>query len=107
MFRAFLRSPTSFIKDAAARPDEANSLPNFLVQPKQLHSFSSRLPAMILVVVLAELLQEYAAKVARALEPLLNDAPLPRRMRFFFLQSLLSMPPALPSPQGYGVTTEG
>jgi hypothetical protein len=62
---------------------------------------------MILVVVLAELVQDYTAKFARALEQLLNDGPSPRRARFPMLQSLPVVPPALPPPQGHGVVTTG
>jgi hypothetical protein len=55
---------------------------------------------MILVVVLAELLQDYTVKFARALEQLLNDGPSPRRARFPMLQSL----PVVPL-HGHGVVT--
>ena len=62
---------------------------------------------MILVVVLAELLQDYTAKFARALEQVLNDAPFPRRVRFLMLQGLPFVPPALRQPLGHGVITTG
>ncbi|WVZ86853.1 hypothetical protein U9M48_033574 [Paspalum notatum var. saurae] len=53
---------------------------------------------MILVAIVAELLEEYTALVARVLEQLLNDAPFPRRMRFLMLRSLPFVPPPLPPP---------
>jgi hypothetical protein len=63
---------------------------------------------MMLVVVLAELLQDYTAMFARALDRLLNDGPfLRRRARFPRLQSLPFVPPALPPPHGHGVITTG
>ncbi|CAL9124888.1 unnamed protein product [Musa textilis] len=43
---------------------------------------------MILVAIVAEMLEEYTALVARVLEHLLRDAPFPRRMRFLMLRSL-------------------
>ncbi|MBO8831395.1 hypothetical protein INO48_14035, partial [Staphylococcus aureus] len=58
----------------------------------------SFLAAMILVAVVAELLEEYTALVARVLEQLLTDAPFPRRMRFLMLRSLPFVPPPLPPP---------
>jgi len=56
---------------------------------------------MILVAIVAELLEEYTALVARVLEQLLADAPFPRRMRFLMLRSLPFVPPPLlpPPPQ--------
>ncbi|KQK16345.1 hypothetical protein BRADI_1g28326v3 [Brachypodium distachyon] len=58
---------------------------------------------MILVAVMAELLEEYTAAVARAMERLLSAAPriLPRRVRFLVLRSLpfaAASPPAVPPP---------
>ncbi|KAK3141708.1 hypothetical protein QOZ80_4BG0337370 [Eleusine coracana subsp. coracana] len=66
---------------------------------------------MILVAIVAELLEEYTALVARVLEQLLNDAPFPRRMRFLMLRSLpfvespLLPPP--PPPHALRITTRG
>ncbi|KAF3340331.1 hypothetical protein FCM35_KLT16102 [Carex littledalei] len=53
---------------------------------------------MILVAIVAELLEEYTALVARVLEQLLNDAPFPRRMRFLMLRSLPFASPPQPLP---------
>ena len=57
---------------------------------------------MILVAVMAELLEEYTAAVARAVERLLSVAPriLPRRVRFIVLRSLpfASRPQPVPPP---------
>ncbi|XP_020570626.1 uncharacterized protein LOC110017840 [Phalaenopsis equestris] len=49
---------------------------------------------MILVAILAQLLEECTALVARVLEHFLNEAPFLRRLRFFILRSLsfTSMP---------------
>lgn len=54
---------------------------------------------MILVAVVAELLEEYTALVARVLEQLLTDAPFPRRMRFLMLRSLPFVPTSHSSKQ--------
>ena len=66
---------------------------------------------MILVGIVAELLEEYTALVARVLEQLLTDAPFPRRMRFLMLRSLPFVPPPpLPPPpplHALHVTTRG
>jgi hypothetical protein len=62
---------------------------------------------MMLLVVLAELLQDYTAKFARALDQLLNDGTFRRRARFPRLQSLPFAPSALPPPHGHGVITTG
>ncbi|GJN26640.1 hypothetical protein PR202_gb14589 [Eleusine coracana subsp. coracana] len=74
-------------------------------------SFPSLFPAsgdeMILVVVLAELLQDYTAKFARALEQVLNDAPFPRRVRFLMLQGLPAPPSLVPPSNGHGVIATG
>ncbi|KAG6408437.1 hypothetical protein SASPL_131449 [Salvia splendens] len=45
---------------------------------------------MILVAIVAELLEEYTVVVARVLEHVLQDAPLPfpRRVRFLILRNL-------------------
>ncbi|MQL80248.1 hypothetical protein Taro_012698 [Colocasia esculenta] len=52
---------------------------------------------MIMVTVVAELLQEYSALVARALRRMLrdDDGPFPRRLRFAVLRNLplASFPP--------------
>ncbi|KAF7039707.1 hypothetical protein CFC21_049657 [Triticum aestivum] len=56
---------------------------------------------MILVAVMAELLEEYTAAVARALERLLSAAPLrilPRRVRFVVLRTLPFASPSPPVP---------
>ncbi|XP_044337705.1 uncharacterized protein [Triticum aestivum] len=56
---------------------------------------------MILVAVMAELLEEYTAAVARALERLLSAAPLrilPRRVRFVVLRPLPFASPSAPVP---------
>ncbi|KAF2922740.1 hypothetical protein DAI22_07g136500 [Oryza sativa Japonica Group] len=58
---------------------------------------------MILVAIVAELLEEYTAAVARAMELLLSRAPpriFPRRVRFLVLRSLpfASPPPSPLSP---------
>ncbi|CAL9068013.1 unnamed protein product [Musa banksii] len=53
---------------------------------------------MILVAIVAEMLEEYTALVARVLEHLLRDAPFPRRMRFLMLRSLPFAAPPLPLP---------
>ncbi|WOL07108.1 hypothetical protein Cni_G15845 [Canna indica] len=55
---------------------------------------------MILVAIVAELLEEYTALVARVLEQLLHGAPFPRRVRFLILRNLpFASPPApLPPP---------
>ncbi|KAG6521214.1 hypothetical protein ZIOFF_018280 [Zingiber officinale] len=50
---------------------------------------------MILVSVVAELLEEYTALVARVLEQLVRGAPFPRRIRFLILRRL---PFASPRP---------
>ncbi|XP_012086561.1 uncharacterized protein LOC105645553 [Jatropha curcas] len=43
---------------------------------------------MILVAIVAELLEEYTAVLARMLEHMFNEAPFPRRIRFLILRSL-------------------
>ncbi|KAJ9148180.1 hypothetical protein P3X46_030260 [Hevea brasiliensis] len=43
---------------------------------------------MILVAIVAELLEEYTALLARVLEHMFNEAPFPRRVRFLILRSL-------------------
>lgn len=43
---------------------------------------------MILVAIVAELMEEYTALLARVLEHLFHDAPFPRRVRFRILYSL-------------------
>ncbi|KAJ9706418.1 hypothetical protein PVL29_001766 [Vitis rotundifolia] len=43
---------------------------------------------MILVAIVAELMEEYTALLARVLEHLFHDAPFPRRIRFLILRSL-------------------
>nr|CAB3447528.1 unnamed protein product [Digitaria exilis] len=53
---------------------------------------------MILVAIVAELMEEYTALVARVLEHLLHGAPFPRRMRFLMLRSLPFAAPPLPPP---------
>ncbi|KAJ8763751.1 hypothetical protein K2173_003533 [Erythroxylum novogranatense] len=59
---------------------------------------------MILVAIVAELLEEYTAVLARVLEHLFTDAPFPRRVRFLILRSLpfvsASRPrlPPIPAP---------
>ncbi|KQJ84192.1 uncharacterized protein LOC100845464 [Brachypodium distachyon] len=54
---------------------------------------------MFLVGVVAELLEDYTALVARVLEQLLNDAPFPRPMRTLMLRSLpFAAPPPPPPP---------
>ncbi|XP_074592276.1 uncharacterized protein LOC141848063 [Curcuma longa] len=54
---------------------------------------------MILVAVVAELLEEYTALVARVLEQLVQGAPFPRRVRFHILRSLpFASPPPPPPP---------
>ncbi|THU55048.1 hypothetical protein C4D60_Mb11t02450 [Musa balbisiana] len=53
---------------------------------------------MILVAIVAEMLEEYTALVARVLEHLLRDAPFPRRMRFLMLRSLPFAFPPVPLP---------
>ncbi|CAI0441851.1 unnamed protein product [Linum tenue] len=49
---------------------------------------------MILVAVVAELLEEYTAVVARVLEHLLHGAPFPRRVRFLILRRLPFVSPS-------------
>ncbi|KAL0395072.1 UNVERIFIED_CONTAM: hypothetical protein Slati_4473400 [Sesamum latifolium] len=54
---------------------------------------------MILVAIVAELLEEYTVVVARVLEHMLQDAPLPfpRRVRFLILRNLpFASPPSTP-----------
>nr|BAJ97151.1 predicted protein [Hordeum vulgare subsp. vulgare] len=61
---------------------------------------------MILVAVMAELLEEYTAAVARALERLLCAAPLrilPRRVRFIVLRTLPFAAPSPPVPPPHAV----
>ncbi|XP_038680167.1 uncharacterized protein LOC119981186 [Tripterygium wilfordii] len=55
---------------------------------------------MILVAMLAELLEEYTALLARVLEHIVQDAPFPRRVRFLIRRSLpfASHPPLLRVP---------
>ncbi|GJN01960.1 hypothetical protein PR202_ga19266 [Eleusine coracana subsp. coracana] len=123
--RLFPETPTHF-KAQVSRPDYASPSHHFQtsrsstppsLQPKRprvLRPASSSVPfsfflasgEMILVVVLAELLQDYTAKFARALEQVLNDAPFRRRVRFLMLQGL-PVPPALPPPNGHGVIATG
>ncbi|KAG8661356.1 uncharacterized protein LOC122723234 [Manihot esculenta] len=43
---------------------------------------------MILVAIVAELMEEYTALLARVLEHMFNEAPFPRRVRFLILRSL-------------------
>ncbi|KAI5656302.1 hypothetical protein M9H77_25095 [Catharanthus roseus] len=54
---------------------------------------------MILVAVVAELLEEYTVLLARVLEHMFHQAPLPfpRRVRFLILRSLpFASPPSTP-----------
>ncbi|XP_059662098.1 uncharacterized protein LOC132308120 [Cornus florida] len=55
---------------------------------------------MILVAILAELLEEYTVLLARVVEHLFHDAPLPfpRRVRFLIIRSLPFVSPSLPLP---------
>ncbi|OAY72231.1 hypothetical protein ACMD2_11452 [Ananas comosus] len=53
---------------------------------------------MIQVAIVAELLQEYTAVVARVLQQLLSEAPFPRRMRFLILRSIPFAPAPTPTP---------
>ncbi|XP_021742181.1 uncharacterized protein LOC110708368 [Chenopodium quinoa] len=57
---------------------------------------------MMLVSVVAEMLEEYTAVLARVLEHLFNEAPLPRRVRFLILRNLpfssLPLSPSLLPP---------
>ncbi|KAL6639384.1 hypothetical protein ACP70R_023114 [Stipagrostis hirtigluma subsp. patula] len=57
---------------------------------------------MILVAIMAELLEEYTAAVARAVERLLSAAAprriLPRRVRFLVVRNLPFAPPPAPAP---------
>ncbi|XP_027181237.1 uncharacterized protein LOC113779733 [Coffea eugenioides] len=57
---------------------------------------------MILVAIVAELLEEYTVLVARVLEHMFNQAPLPfpPRVRFLILRNLpfASSSPSLPPP---------
>ncbi|KAK9093700.1 hypothetical protein Scep_025169 [Stephania cephalantha] len=51
---------------------------------------------MFLLAIVAELMEEYTALLARVLQQVFNDAPLPRRMRFLILRHLpfaSSVPP--------------
>ncbi|KNA11558.1 hypothetical protein SOVF_133760 [Spinacia oleracea] len=43
---------------------------------------------MMLVSVMAEMLEEYTVVLARILEHVFNEAPLPRRIRFLILRNL-------------------
>ncbi|OEL20709.1 hypothetical protein BAE44_0018272 [Dichanthelium oligosanthes] len=103
-------TPT-LLKPWIARSDDGNwqvhiqNSHHITIRPIQLKFSSdsewkqvSSVPAMILVAIVAELLEEYTALVARVLEQLLNDAPFPRRMRFLMLRSLPFVPPPLPPP---------
>ncbi|KAG4945698.1 hypothetical protein JHK87_041705 [Glycine soja] len=48
-----------------------------------------RLPReMILVAIVAEVLEEYTALLARVLEQVFRSAPVPRRVRFLILRAL-------------------
>ncbi|XP_039170060.1 uncharacterized protein LOC120294137 [Eucalyptus grandis] len=53
---------------------------------------------MLLVAVLAELMEQYTAVLARALQHLFGSAPLPRRVRFLILRSLPFAPSAFHPP---------
>ncbi|KAF8028081.1 hypothetical protein BT93_E0868 [Corymbia citriodora subsp. variegata] len=53
---------------------------------------------MILVALVAELMAEYTAVLARALQHLFHSAPLPRRVRFLILRSLPFARSTLPPP---------
>ncbi|RYR36217.1 hypothetical protein HN51_057477 [Arachis hypogaea] len=43
---------------------------------------------MILVAIVAEVLEEYTALLARVVEQVFRSAPVPRRVRFLILHSL-------------------
>ncbi|XP_028755705.1 uncharacterized protein LOC114715060 [Neltuma alba] len=43
---------------------------------------------MILVAIVAEVLEEYTAVLARVVEQVFRSAPVPRRVRFLILHSL-------------------
>ncbi|XP_048132603.1 uncharacterized protein LOC115748039 [Rhodamnia argentea] len=51
---------------------------------------------MILVAIVAELMAQYTAVLARVLQHLFHGAPLPRRVRFLILRSLPFAPSAPP-----------
>jgi hypothetical protein len=102
----FLPNPDPLLKASTGRRCKSTSKipsPRYKTNPipaeVEAVSFPSlQLAAMILVAIVAELLEEYTALVARVLEQLLNDAPFPRRMRFLMLRSLPFVPPPLPPP---------
>ncbi|KEH36633.1 uncharacterized protein [Medicago truncatula] len=43
---------------------------------------------MILVAIVAEVMEEYTALLARMVEQVFNSAPVPRRVRFLILRNL-------------------
>ncbi|KAK9926456.1 hypothetical protein M0R45_023686 [Rubus argutus] len=60
---------------------------------------------MILVAIVAEMMEEYTALLARILEHIFQTAPFPRRIRFLILRNLpfvsgypLPLPPPPPPP---------
>ncbi|XP_062026462.1 uncharacterized protein LOC133742803 [Rosa rugosa] len=55
---------------------------------------------MILVAIVAEMMEEYTALLARILEHMFQSAPFPRRVRFLILRNLpfVSTYPLLPPP---------
>ncbi|QCD76877.1 uncharacterized protein LOC114188769 [Vigna unguiculata] len=56
---------------------------------------------MILVSIVAEVLEEYTALLARVVEQVFRSAPIPRRVRFLILRTLpfvSSHPRTIPPP---------
>lgn len=53
-----------------------------------------------MVAIVAELMEEYTAVLARVLEQVFHEAPFPRRVRFLILSSLpfATSPPPPPYP---------